>query len=114
MASLLQMCSPLIHSNVIVKTIQRPQSFTCTILAKTTPSDESPVVPRRSAKYQPSLWDHHNLLSVENKYTNHKSVRERDLLKENVRKMLNDESTTHTEQLKLIDDLQKTRSFLPF
>ncbi|KAJ4906034.1 hypothetical protein Rs2_09692 [Raphanus sativus] len=107
MASLLQMGSPLIYSNFLVKTIQRPQSFTCTILAKTTPGGESPVVPRRSAKYQPSLWNHHNLLSVENKYTNNKSVRERDLLKENVRKMLNDESTTHTEQLKLIDDLQK-------
>ncbi|KAJ4868318.1 hypothetical protein Rs2_50134 [Raphanus sativus] len=69
MASLLQMGSPLIYSNFLVKTIQRPQSFTCTILAKTTPGGESPVVPRRSAKYQPSLWNHHNLLSVENKYT---------------------------------------------
>ena len=35
------------------------------------------------------------------------SVHERDLLKENVRKMLNDERTTHLEQLELIDDLQK-------
>ncbi|KAF8089993.1 hypothetical protein N665_0492s0005 [Sinapis alba] len=107
MASLLQMGSPLLYSNALVKTIQRHQSFACTILAKTTPNDDSPVVPRRSAKYQPSLWDHHNLLSVENTYTNDKSVRERDLLKENVRKMLDDESTTHSEQLKLIDDLQK-------
>lgn len=35
------------------------------------------------------------------------NVHERDLLKENVRKMLNDERTTHLEQLELIDDLQK-------
>uniref|UniRef100_M4C949 Uncharacterized protein n=1 Tax=Brassica campestris TaxID=3711 RepID=M4C949_BRACM len=107
MASLLQMGSPLIYRNSLVKRIQRPRSFTCTIVAKTTRADESPVVLRRSANYQPSLWDHHHLLSVENKYTKDESVHERDLLKENVRKMLNDERTTHLEQLELIDDLQK-------
>ena len=69
MASLLQMGSPLIYRNSLVKRIQRPRSFTCTIVAKTTRADESPVVLRRSANYQPSLWDHHHLLSVENKYT---------------------------------------------
>ncbi|KAL0711904.1 hypothetical protein Bca4012_018882 [Brassica carinata] len=107
MASLLQMGSPLIYRNTLVKRIQRPRSFTCTIVAKMTRGDESPVVLRRSANYQPSLWDHHYLLSVENKYSRDKSVQERDLLKENVRKMLDDERTTHLEQLELIHDLQK-------
>ncbi|CAF2124636.1 hypothetical protein BRARA_C02485 [Brassica rapa] len=107
MASLVQMGSPLIYSNALVKTTQRPQPFTCTIVAKTTPGSESPSVPRRSANYRPSLWDHHHLLSVKNKYTNVKSVRERDLLKDTVRKMLDHERSTHLDQLELIDDLQK-------
>ncbi|KAJ4873283.1 hypothetical protein Rs2_45045 [Raphanus sativus] len=105
--SLPQMSSPLIYSNSLVKTAQRPQSFTCTIVAKTTPGSESSFVPRRSANYRPSLWDHHHLLTVKNKYTNVKSVRERDLMKETVRKMLDPERSTHLEQLELIDDLQK-------
>ncbi|KAJ4905855.1 hypothetical protein Rs2_09513 [Raphanus sativus] len=110
MASLLQMGSPLIYRNITMKSIQRPRSFTCTstIVAKAIRgNDESPVVLRRSANYQPSLWDHHHLLSVESNYTKDKTVQERDLLKENVTKMLDDERTTHLEQLELIDDLQK-------
>ncbi|KAF3545309.1 hypothetical protein DY000_02002797 [Brassica cretica] len=69
MASLVQMGSPLIYSKALAKTTQRPQPFTCTIVAKTTPGSESPSNPRRSANYRPSLWDHHHLLSVENTYT---------------------------------------------
>lgn len=40
-------------------------------------------------------------------FQNVKSVRERDLMKETVRKMLDPERSTHLEQLELIDDLQK-------
>lgn len=40
-------------------------------------------------------------------FQNIKSVRERDLLKETVRKMLDHERSTHVDQLELIDDLQK-------
>lgn len=40
-------------------------------------------------------------------FQNVKSVRERDLLKETVRKMLDHERSTHLDQLELIDDLQK-------
>ncbi|KAG2295679.1 hypothetical protein Bca4012_002919 [Brassica carinata] len=69
MASLVQMGSPLIYSKALAKTTQRPQPFTCTIVAKTTPGSESPSDPRRSANYRPSLWDHHHLLSVKNTYT---------------------------------------------
>ncbi|KAJ0232440.1 Terpene synthase [Hirschfeldia incana] len=101
------MGSPLIYSNSLLRTTQRPQSFTCTIVAKATPGSESSFVPRRSANYRPSLWDHQNLLSINNKYTNIKSVRERDLMRETVRKMLEHESSTHLDQLELIDDLQK-------
>ncbi|CAH8357507.1 unnamed protein product [Eruca vesicaria subsp. sativa] len=107
MASLQQVSPHLSYRNSLVKTIQRPRSFTCAIVAKTTPGNESPFVPRRSANYRPSLWDRHHLLTVKNKYTNVKSVRERDLLKETVRKMLDHEKSTHLDQLELIDDLQK-------
>ncbi|CAN8284107.1 unnamed protein product [Cochlearia groenlandica] len=114
MASLLQMGSSLIYTtcSALVKTLPSPMSFTstCTIvMAKTTlvDDDTAPFVPRRTANYQPSLWDHRNLLAVENKYSKGKSVSERDLLKEKVRTMLDDENKTHLEQLELIDDLHK-------
>lgn len=68
MATLMQISSPLIYSNALAKTLRRPQSSACTTVAKMTPCDKSPIVLRRSANYQPSLWDHHHLLSVENQY----------------------------------------------
>ncbi|CAH8263324.1 unnamed protein product [Arabidopsis lyrata] len=104
----LQIGSSPIYSNALGKTLRRPQSSTCIIVAETPPCNKTPIVHRRSANYQPSLWDHHHLLSVENKYMKDKSsVRERDLLKEKVRKMLNDKKKTYVDQLEFIDDLQK-------
>lgn len=67
MATLLLIGSAPIYNNALAKTLLRPKSFTWTTMAKMTP-DESPVVPRRSANYQPSLWDHRHLLSIESKY----------------------------------------------
>ncbi|KAG7641877.1 Terpene synthase metal-binding domain [Arabidopsis suecica] len=107
MATLLQIGSGVIYSNALRKTLRRPQSSTCIIVTETTPCNKSPTVQRRSANYQPSRWDHHHLLSVENKFVKDKRVRERDLLKEKVRKMLNDEQKTYLDKLEFIDDLQK-------
>ncbi|CAE6005943.1 unnamed protein product [Arabidopsis arenosa] len=104
----LQIGSTPIYSNALGKTLRRPQSSTCIIVAETTPCRKTPIVHRRSANYQPSLWDHHHLLSTENKYAKDKSVpAERDLLKEKVRKMLNDKKKTYVDLLEFIDDLQK-------
>lgn len=64
----LQIGSAPIYSNALGKTLRRPQSSTCIIVAETRPCKKTPIVHRRSANYQPSLWDHHHLLSVENKY----------------------------------------------
>jgi len=68
MATLLQIGSGVIYSNALRKTLRRPQSSTCIIVTETTPCNKSPTVQRRSANYQPSRWDHHHLLSVENKF----------------------------------------------
>uniref|UniRef100_M4FDR7 Terpene synthase N-terminal domain-containing protein n=2 Tax=Brassica campestris TaxID=3711 RepID=M4FDR7_BRACM len=62
---------------------------------------------RGSANYQPSRWDHEFLLSLENIYVKRaNSVRDRDFLKEKVRKVL-DETATPLEQLELVDKLQR-------
>ncbi|XP_033134426.1 LOW QUALITY PROTEIN: beta-myrcene/(E)-beta-ocimene synthase 2, chloroplastic [Brassica rapa] len=61
---------------------------------------------RGSANYQPSRWDHEFLLSLENIYVRANSVRDRDFLKEKVRKVL-DETATPLEQLELVDKLQR-------
>ncbi|CAN8314916.1 unnamed protein product [Cochlearia groenlandica] len=63
-------------------------------------------LPRSSANYQPSCWDHDFLLSLDNIYATEKSVRDRDLLKRNVMNML-DDKTTLLEKLELIEKLQK-------
>ncbi|CAA7049793.1 unnamed protein product [Microthlaspi erraticum] len=78
-------------------------------MTKTTPANGSVdvVLRRRSGNYQPSPWDHHYLLSVENKYATEEIFITRDLLKNKVRKMLDVEKTSCLEQLELIDDLQK-------
>ncbi|XP_010417167.1 PREDICTED: tricyclene synthase, chloroplastic-like [Camelina sativa] len=108
MATLGQIGSALIYSNALPKTLPRPKASACTIVAKMTPRDDkSTIVPRRSANYQPSLWDHHHIISVENGYAKDKNVRERDLLKEKVRKMFDDEKKTYLDQLEFIDDLHK-------
>nr|VDD58288.1 unnamed protein product [Brassica oleracea] len=62
---------------------------------------------RGSANYEPSRWDHEFLLSLENIYVKRANcVRDRDFLKEKVRKVL-DETTTPLEQLELVDKLQR-------
>ncbi|XP_010545879.1 PREDICTED: (E)-beta-ocimene synthase, chloroplastic-like [Tarenaya hassleriana] len=111
--ALLQLGSPLIYCSFLSKT--RPSCsqkhcalsrFRCSATDRTA-SDQSSVVIRRSANYPPSPWDHNYLISLENKYAKEERVRGRaKLLKEDVRKMLL-ETETSTEQLELIDALQR-------
>ncbi|AEE83794.1 terpene synthase 03 [Arabidopsis thaliana] len=69
-----------------------------------TPSQ--PLVSRRSANYQPSLWQHEYLLSLGNTYVKEDNVERVTLLKQEVSKMLN-ETEGLLEQLELIDTLQR-------
>ncbi|KFK35063.1 hypothetical protein AALP_AA5G230300 [Arabis alpina] len=77
-------------------------------MTKTTPDDAYvDVLRRRSGNYQPSPWNHRSLLSIDSKYAEEDKVITRDLLKNKVRKMLDNEKESFLEQLELIDDLQK-------
>ncbi|XP_010440107.1 PREDICTED: tricyclene synthase, chloroplastic isoform X2 [Camelina sativa] len=69
-----------------------------------TPSQ--PLVARRSANYQPSLWEHEYLLSLGHTYVKDDNVERAKLLEKEVSKMLN-ETEGLLEQLELVDILQR-------
>ncbi|KAG7542585.1 Terpene synthase N-terminal domain [Arabidopsis thaliana x Arabidopsis arenosa] len=69
-----------------------------------TPSQ--PLVARRSANYQPSLWEHEYLLSLGNTYVKEDNIERVMLLKQEVSKMLN-ETEGLLDQLELVDTLQR-------
>ncbi|EOA16341.1 hypothetical protein CARUB_v10004490mg [Capsella rubella] len=68
--------------------------------AESSKTQSQPLVARRSANYQPSLWEHEYLLSLGNTYVRAK------LLTNQVSKMLN-ETEGLPEQLELVDILQR-------
>ncbi|KAI5658391.1 hypothetical protein M9H77_27184 [Catharanthus roseus] len=72
-------------------------------------SDQKLSVRRRSANYEPPSWDYELLESLDNEYTGEKYIDMCDVLKEQVKVMLDEEFGTAGSicHLELIDDLQR-------
>ncbi|XP_010539020.1 PREDICTED: tricyclene synthase, chloroplastic-like [Tarenaya hassleriana] len=104
--------SPLICRNGPLGSMQNqkrrltpPRLAPCPVVAETVSAEDGVV--RRSGNYRPSLWDENYIHSLGNKYAKQSEVQERaKLLKEDVRKMLN-EIEGPVKQLELIDTLQR-------
>ncbi|KAL5841831.1 hypothetical protein ACOSQ3_012434 [Xanthoceras sorbifolium] len=71
-----------------------------------TPKLESETIIRRSANYQPSIWDHDYLQSLNSVYTGDVYTRRAELLQEKVKAMIGNVSEP-LNQLELIDTLQR-------
>ncbi|KAL5839743.1 hypothetical protein ACOSQ4_012351 [Xanthoceras sorbifolium] len=71
-----------------------------------TPKLESETIIRRSANYQPSIWDHDYLQSLNSVYTGDVYTRRAELLQEKVKAMVGNVSEP-LNQLELIDTLQR-------
>ncbi|KAL5774671.1 hypothetical protein ACOSP7_012228 [Xanthoceras sorbifolium] len=71
-----------------------------------TPKLESETIFRRSANYQPSIWDHDYLQSLSSVYTGEVYTKQVELLQEKVKAMIGNVSEP-LDQLELIDTLQR-------
>ncbi|KAH7525553.1 hypothetical protein JRO89_XSUnG0072200 [Xanthoceras sorbifolium] len=71
-----------------------------------TPKLESETIFRRSANYQPSIWDHDYLQSLSSVYTGEVYTKQAELLQEKVKAMIGNVSEP-LDQLELIDTLQR-------
>ncbi|KAL5839741.1 hypothetical protein ACOSQ4_012349 [Xanthoceras sorbifolium] len=71
-----------------------------------TPKLESETIIRRSANYQPSIWDHDYLQSLNSVYTGDVYTRRAELLQEKVKAMIGNVSEP-LNQLEFIDTLQR-------
>ncbi|KAH7855248.1 hypothetical protein Vadar_022873 [Vaccinium darrowii] len=89
---------------------QVPQTVQCIDLSPKT-YDEKIV--RRSANYQPLIWDYDYVQSLSSKYVGDKCARRAAKLKEDVKIMLN-KVVDPMDGLEMIDDLQRLWSFYHF
>ncbi|XP_052173595.1 terpene synthase 10-like [Diospyros lotus] len=62
---------------------------------------------RRSANYQPPIWDHHYLQSLSSEYTGDGYVKRSAELKEAVRRTMREKTEDPLEKLELIDAVQR-------
>ncbi|XP_038679553.1 terpene synthase 10-like [Tripterygium wilfordii] len=86
-------------SSLISKTFV-PCTIKCVIV------DPEKIVIRRSANYQPPVWDHNYIQSLNSEYSGGSYVEQTNKLKGEVKMMLN-KVVDHVEQLELIDTLQR-------
>ncbi|XP_057488927.1 (-)-alpha-terpineol synthase-like isoform X4 [Actinidia eriantha] len=92
-----------IHRRVLLRT------FRCTI----TEPYQDQKIDRRSAFYQPSIWDYNYVQSLNSKYVGDMYVKCAAMLKEDVKRML-DKAVDPLDGLGIIDDLQRLGVFYHF
>ncbi|XP_052172304.1 (-)-alpha-terpineol synthase-like [Diospyros lotus] len=76
------------------------------ILSSQTHHDQKTIV-RRSANYQPPIWEHHYLQSLSSEYTGDGYGKRSAELKEAVRRMMREKTEDPLEKLELIDAVQR-------
>ncbi|CAI9101360.1 OLC1v1038663C2 [Oldenlandia corymbosa var. corymbosa] len=98
-------------SNVISSASQNSTPYFWTPLSTTT-REEIPI--RRSGNYPSLNWDFEYVQSLENEFTGLRYIKRRDLLKEKVRRMLDEEEVEPLYQLEMIDVLQRLGVYYHF
>nr|AID55338.1 terpene synthase [Actinidia arguta] len=87
------------------------RTFRCTISEPFQTNDQK--IDRRSAFYQPSIWDYNYVQSLSSKYAGDMYVKWAAMLKEDVKRML-DQVVDPLDGLGIIDDLQRLGVFYHF
>ncbi|KAH9751566.1 Beta-myrcene/(E)-beta-ocimene synthase 2 [Citrus sinensis] len=96
-------CPPLATNRAATRIITINKPVQCLVSAKY----DNLTVDRRSANYQPSIWDHDFLQSVNSGYTDETYKRRAEELKGKVMTTINKDVTEPLDQLELIDNLQR-------
>ncbi|GAY65207.1 hypothetical protein CUMW_239390 [Citrus unshiu] len=96
-------CPPLATNRAATRIITINKPVQCLVSAKY----DNLTVDRRSANYQPSIWDHDFLQSLNSGYTDETYKRQAEELKGKVMTTINKDVTEPLDQLELIDNLQR-------